>query len=140
MERSPSSGPRRPLGWHNSMPSMLLERATAYLLTGDPDLVQDLAQEGFARLITRFRVLRDPDARPTSGAPSSTWPEGTGDGWEVASLRPVHADGGIQRSRPCLKRTGLDDPRDPPTRGHPPTGGKQPSSRAGRMMFTRLGA
>lgn len=34
----------------------------AYLLTGDPDLAQDLAQEGFARLITRLRSLRNPDA------------------------------------------------------------------------------
>jgi RNA polymerase sigma-70 factor (sigma-E family) len=34
----------------------------AYLLTADSDLAQDLAQEAFTRLITRFRRLRNPDA------------------------------------------------------------------------------
>lgn len=34
----------------------------AYLLTADRDLAQDLAQEAFARLITRFRMLRNADA------------------------------------------------------------------------------
>jgi DNA-directed RNA polymerase specialized sigma24 family protein len=34
----------------------------AYLLTADRELAQDLAQEAFARLITRFRLLRNADA------------------------------------------------------------------------------
>jgi RNA polymerase sigma-70 factor (sigma-E family) len=34
----------------------------AYLLTADPDIAQDLAQEAFARLITRLGLLRNPDA------------------------------------------------------------------------------
>jgi RNA polymerase sigma-70 factor (sigma-E family) len=34
----------------------------AFVLTGDPHLAQDVAQEAFARLITRLPRLRDPDA------------------------------------------------------------------------------
>jgi RNA polymerase sigma-70 factor (sigma-E family) len=34
----------------------------AYLLTGDPDVAEDLTQEAFTRLITRFGALRRPDA------------------------------------------------------------------------------
>jgi RNA polymerase sigma-70 factor (sigma-E family) len=34
----------------------------AYLLTADPDLAQDVAQERFARLITRLGLLRNADA------------------------------------------------------------------------------
>lgn len=34
----------------------------AYLLTADRELAEDLAQEAFARLITRFRGLRNADA------------------------------------------------------------------------------
>lgn len=34
----------------------------AYLLTADPELAQDLTQEAFARLITRFGSLRNADA------------------------------------------------------------------------------
>ncbi|MFN2590492.1 MAG: SigE family RNA polymerase sigma factor [Actinomycetota bacterium] len=31
----------------------------AYLLTGDPDLAEDLAHEAFAGLLSRFRTIRD---------------------------------------------------------------------------------
>jgi len=34
----------------------------AYVLTGDPDLAEDLAQEAFSRLIVRLPGLRNPDA------------------------------------------------------------------------------
>jgi RNA polymerase sigma-70 factor (sigma-E family) len=34
----------------------------AYLLTADPALAEDLAQEAFTRLITRLSALRSPDA------------------------------------------------------------------------------
>jgi len=34
----------------------------AYLMTGDPDLAQDISQEAFVRVAGRFRHLRWPDA------------------------------------------------------------------------------
>jgi len=34
----------------------------AYLLTGEPELAEDLVQDAFVRLIGRFTSLRDPDA------------------------------------------------------------------------------
>jgi RNA polymerase sigma-70 factor (sigma-E family) len=37
-------------------------RATAYLLTGDRSVAEDLAQEAFLRMIGRFQHLRSPDA------------------------------------------------------------------------------
>ena len=37
-------------------------QALAYLLTGDPHLAEDVAQEAFVRLAGRFRHLRNPDA------------------------------------------------------------------------------
>ena len=37
---------------------------TAYFLTGDPDLAEDLMQEAFVRVAGRFAHLRTPDAFP----------------------------------------------------------------------------
>jgi RNA polymerase sigma-70 factor (sigma-E family) len=37
---------------------------TAYFLTGDPDLAEDLVQEAFVRVAGRFGHLRKPDAFP----------------------------------------------------------------------------
>lgn len=37
-------------------------RRLAYLLTGDPDLAEDLTQEAFIKLVGRFGDLRDPEA------------------------------------------------------------------------------
>ena len=37
---------------------------TAYFLTGDPDLAEDLVQEAFVRVAGRFGHLRTPDAFP----------------------------------------------------------------------------
>ena len=36
----------------------------AYLMTGDEQQAQDIAQEAFARIAARFRDLRNPDALP----------------------------------------------------------------------------
>ena len=39
-----------------------IQRRLAYVLTGDPGLAEDLAQEAFSRLIVRLPGLRNPDA------------------------------------------------------------------------------